>query len=341
MSIESKLLAFPKKTINKAELIELTGIHDETELFSQLEPYIHSGMLKPIGKETNGNRRFPLYQKYRISKPATDHSAALAEITNLHSLLQANGALVRHPEWYERHCDAMKALSAYLFRRPSDEIQVSRKERSFAIFGEEKQLDDKSFRDVLKALAITGEMLGFYDTPAYCFHDYIPEHLPEMTLLLCENKDIWFNLRRRMYEDHAHTLWGTPINGVVYGEGERICKQDSTLTEYTRFLGNCQVHYLYWGDIDREGLNIFLRLLRTNPGLDIRLFDRAYSEMLHRAAEIRIPYSSDQRGNQEDYSSVYALFSKDERHLLQTSITENLRIPQEIISYAVLLQEMR
>ncbi len=341
MSIESKLLAFPKKTITKTELIEMTGIHDEAALYEQLLPCMDSGLLQSIGRKTNGNRRYPVFDKYRILRPEADHSAALAGIASLHSLLQANGALVRHPEWYEKHQDALIQLSSYLFRRPADEIPVSRKERSFAVFGEEKQLDDKSFQNVLKSLEITAEMLSFYDTPAYCFHDYIPSHLPEMTLLICENKDIWFNLRRRMFEDHARTLWGTSIDGVVYGEGERICNQDGALTEYTHFLGNCQVHYLYWGDIDREGLNIFLRLCRANPDLDIRLFDRAYCEMLHRAEAIRIPHSADERGNLEEYSSVYALFSEDERQLLQTAITENWRIPQEIISYAVLLQEMR
>ena len=339
--METELLTFPRKTITKTELVKLTGISDESALFQQLKPHIHSGLLKPFGKETNGNRRYPLHLKYRIVKPAADHSAALAGIAGLHSLLQANGALVRHPEWYELHCDALQCLSAYLFRRPAEEIPVSRKERSFEIFGEEKLLDDDSFCHMLKSLEITEEMLGFYDTPAYCFHDYIPQRLPQMTLLICENKDIWFNLRRRMFEDHARTLWETPIDGVVYGEGERICKQDGALTEYTRFLGDCQVQYLYWGDIDREGLNIFLRLVRANPGLEIRLFDRAYKEMLHRAAHIRIPHSADLRGQQEDYNPVLAQFPEPDRQLLQNALADNLRIPQEIISYAVLRQEMR
>ena len=75
-------------------------------------------------------------------------------------------------------------------------MPVSRKERSFEIFEQEKILDDSSIKSLIKSLGITQDDLCFYDTPEYCFHDYIPQKKNNMVLLICENKDIWFNIRR-------------------------------------------------------------------------------------------------------------------------------------------------
>ncbi len=78
------------------------------------------------------------------------------------------------------------------------------------------------------------EDLGFYNTPEYCFHDYIPERKNSMVLLICENKDIWFNIRRCMFEDNYKSLFGVPIDGVVFGNGNEVTKKQGALTEYIR-----------------------------------------------------------------------------------------------------------
>ena len=341
MDLKTKLLSWKKASVTKSELEQLMGLHSDAELFPLVQEAVRNGLLKPYQNAgTNGNLKYPICMKYHIIRESSDHAALLPEIQRLHPDLLKNGYLHRHPNAFQEYREVMEALSRWLFQNLTKPVAVSRKERSFEIFGQEKILDGSDIKYLLNRLQISAEALGFYDTPAYCFHDYIPKRSDQMCLLICENKDIWFNLRKMLSEYERSMLWDNVFDGVIYGEGNRICEPNA-LTEYTRFLGVNGVRYLYWGDIDREGLNIFLRLCRANPGLEIRLFDRAYSEMLNRAEEIKIPHSADERGNQEEYSSVYALFSKDERHLLQTAITDNLRIPQEIISYAVLLQEMR
>ena len=161
-----------------------------------------------------------------------------------------------------------------------------------------------------------------------------------MTLLICENKDIWFNIRRRMYENGARELSGTPIDGVVYGCGNRI-SEAGALSEYTRFMGTNHVEYLYWGDIDRAGFNIYLSLLKNNPGLSIRLFVPAYEKMLQLAGKHDIPDSHDHRERMGDYESIYRLFAEEYRELLTAFIDNNKRVPQEIISYETLLEAMR
>ena len=160
-----------------------------------------------------------------------------------------------------------------------------------------------------------------------------------MTLLICENKDIWFNIRRRMYEDSANSIFGVRIDGVVYGCGNKVSERGA-LSEYTRFMDTESVQYLYWGDIDRAGLNIYLSLIKNNPDISVQLFVPAYEEMLNLAEKRNIPDSTDNRERIGDYSCIYQLFTEESKNRLTEYITDNKRIPQEIINYVHLLRIM-
>lgn len=335
------LMAFSKKFITKEELTKLYDTTEDQQLYTILKDLTEAGYLQPVASsKTNGNLQFPIYLKYRIQIPEESLSAELEEIGKLHSLLQSSGYLQNKPIEYRKHKEMLKKLDQYLFTQVPDPIAVSRKERSFEIFGEEKQLDDSAFCHLLEKLGFNSQTLAFYDTPEYCFNDFIPEHKYQMTLLICENKDIWFNIRRRMFEDHADTLFGTHIDGVVYGCGNKVTQKDA-LTSYTHFMGNAQVSYLYWGDIDRAGLNMYLGLKNANPQLDIQLFLPAYKKMLALSRSVALPDSDDHREIMKDYTSIYDCFSEPYHEQLEHNLKVNKRLPQEIISYAVLLQEMR
>ena len=63
--------------------------------------------------------------------------------------------------------------------------------------------------------------------------------------------------------------------------------------------------------------------------------------MLNRAKQFRKIYSDDTRERMEDYASFLAAFEENEQDLLCEAMQQNLHIPQEIISFTVLLDEMR
>ncbi len=341
MELHKKLLNWKKASVTMQELQQLTGLHTDAALFPLVQEAVNGGLLKPFrNAATNGNRRYPIYMKYHIMREKADYTALLSEIQKLHPDLLQNGYLQRHPEVFQQHCDKLEAISRWLFRSVADPVAVSRKERSFEIFGQEKNLDESDIRNLLNRLQISAETLCFYDTPANCFHDYIPKRSNRMCLLICENKDIWFNLRKMQYELGRNMLWETVLDGAIYGEGNRICESNA-LTEYTRFLGISDVRYLYWGDIDREGLNIAVRLFRNNPELNIQPFYAAYQQMLERAKRHPVIRSADQRERMEDYTTFMASFPENVQTQLADAMEQNLHIPQEIISFAVLLDEMR
>ena len=335
-----KLKKYGKKMISKTDLETLFAASSDEELFGIISVLSEQKILSPIkNSKTNGNRLYPIYLKYKVSLPQDTYESELKEMSALHPLLQSNGYLQSKPEEYKKYRLQLQKLDRYLFYRSENEISISRKERSFEIFDEEKTLDDKTFCALLERIGITADTLAFYDTPEYCFNDYIPDRKAQMTLLICENKDIWFNIRRMMFENNATNIFDAHIDGVVYGCGNKVSGMGA-LTTYTEFIGS-EVKYLYWGDIDRAGLNIYLSAVRANPNIDIKLFVPAYEEMLRLAQTRNIPDSDDERNRIEDYSQIFDLVDQNLRNLFEQSIQNNKRIPQEIITYAFLKENMR
>lgn len=336
-----KLKKYGKKTISKMDLENLFAVSSVEELFGIIDVLSKQQILSPIkGSKTNGNRVYPIYLKYKVLVPQDTYEKELEEIYALHPLLRNNDYLMKKPEEYKKYRSLLQKLDRYLFNRNKSAISISRKERSFEIFDEEKILDNNHFCSLLERCGITSNILAFYDTPEYCFNDYIPERKSNMTLLICENKDIWFNIRRMMFENHTMNIFDINIDGVVYGCGNKISGKDAALTSYTKFIGS-EVEYYYWGDIDREGLNIYLRTVRNNPNIKIKLFVPAYEEMLHLAEKRNIPQSNDERNYVEDYSVIFNSVKQNLRVTFEQIIQNNKRIPQEIITYAFLKGNMR
>ena len=210
-----KLKKYGKKTISKADLESIFAISSDEALFGIITVLSEKQILSPVkSSKTNGNRLYPVYMKYKVLLPQDTYETELKEISSLHPLLQNNGYLQTKPEEYKKYRLLLQKLDRYLFCRSENAISISRKERSFEIFDEEKALDDKTFCALLERIGITADTLAFYDTPEYCFNDYIPDRKAQMTLLICENKDIWFNIRRMMFENNATNIFDTHIDGL-------------------------------------------------------------------------------------------------------------------------------
>ena len=198
MYIKNNLLAYGKRSITLEALTDLLKADpaDTKVLFDMISELVDASILEPVKNSgQNGNRKYPLFKKYRILIKDESSEEAEKQIRQLHPALQRTGYLSSHVQEYLKHRDVIECLNAFLFSRNAGE-PISRKERSFEIFGREKVLDESEVKSLLRHLEISESDLGFYDTPEYCFHDYIPERKNDLTLLICENKDIWFNIRR-------------------------------------------------------------------------------------------------------------------------------------------------
>lgn len=354
MNAKGKLLKFKRKTITKDELKKVLQISGDEELHELIAPLLQDAFLVPMANSLpSGSRSMPLFEKYRICIAKENDEKEARAIALLHPIL-ADG-LKNDVQKYKQYKMHFEALNKWLFnydklkRSPDIAFQLdmmSRKERSFEIFGEEKLLDDKTFNALLLRMGLDEKALMYYDTPACSYLDYIPRKKDGMRLLVLENKDIWFNLRRIFYEgmtgDKKETqlyLFDVAIDGILYGCGNQITKARG-LTEYTKFLG-VKAQYYYWGDIDRAGLNIYSGVVNSNKELDIRLFKGAYEKMLALSEQRQMPFSSDMREQMVDYNDIYATIDEAYRQAMVACIEKNRRIPQEIINYPLLKSLVR
>ena len=338
MDVKGELLAYGKKSITLEALTDLLKVEmsDTKSLFDKVSELVEISIVEPIKNSgQNGNRKYPLFKKYRILIKEESSEEAEKQIRQLHPALRKSGYLSSHVQEYLKHKEAIDCLNVFLFSKKNGE-PISRKERSFEIFGREKVLDDSEVKSLLRHLEISESDLEFYDTPEYCFHDYIPERKNKLTLLICENKDIWFNIRRCMFEDHFKSLFGIAIDGVVYGNGNKVSHKTGALVEYVRFMGNPNVRFLYWGDIDREGFDIFRRTREVNDSLSIELFIPGYRKMIERAKNIHLEDSPSTKKEGVSFEFLFEDFTTEEKAFLNRALEANKLIPQEIISYTVL-----
>ena len=325
----------PRKRITLEELSRLCS--DPEQLNEQIKELTNQGVLVPIkSRGTNGNQKNPLFMRYNISIENTIQVSP-DEIYALHPRLSANGYLLRNRMQFVNNKAFLFRLSEWLTDHKGNDM-MSRRERSFAIFGEEKELDNHL--RLLESIGISRDTLRYYETPELCFSDYIPIRKPTMTLVICENKDIWFNIRRLMYESGACSLFGTQIDGVIFGQGNDITGKEK-FRSYAQYLGADDVRFRYCGDIDRAGFDIFLRLCKAAEELHIELFLPAYQKMLELSRNIQLPDSDDGRCIMPEMSGILPLFTADEQEQITQILGDNKRLPQEILSYPILADHMR
>lgn len=335
--MRKKLIGYSKrkKTITVDELSAMHGkSHDFREEVYRL---VEDGSISPVKKSgTDGNLARPLYKKYRINivEDKQDHAT---EIHRLHPRLIANGYLKRKPDEYLKHKDMILMLNKYLSGE-TDSVKMSRRERSLVIFGDEKILDRNP--DIIKSLGFSPDELGYYVTPEECFCDYIPIRKNNMTLLICENKDIWFNIRRLMFENNYRELFGQHIDGVIYGQGNAI-NGKGKFTAYAEFLGVDNLTFLYCGDIDRAGFDIFFKLEVEAETLNIQLFREIYMRMLDLCEPDLLPDSEDRRNIAVDTDKIKELFSEEYWGKINLILDKNKRLPQEIINMKILRENMK
>lgn len=334
-SLYEALQRFPRKRITLEELSEICS--DPEQFSKQIMELTGQGILVPVKSSgTNGNQKAPLFMRYTICVENTVQISP-DEIYALHPRLSANGYLLRNREQFVNNRAFLCRLSKWLIHNESDD-RMSRRERSFSIFGDEKELD-RHLR-LLECIGISGDILRFYETPEQCFSDYIPVLKSKMTLLICENKDIWFNIRRLMYESGAGSLFAITIDGVIFGQGNDITGKGK-FRSYAQYLGANEIAFLYCGDIDRAGFDIFLRLCQAAEELHIELFLPAYQKMLELSRSMQLPDSEDGRCIMPEMTEILPMFSDHEQKRITQILQDNKRLPQEILSYPVLADNMR
>ena len=339
MSLVEKLLSSGKKFLAETDLQQIIKEADYLLFHRVLEKLLDEGILSPVKSSGLNGRLPPLYNKYRLHKPKEDYADYLTVIRQINPALNISGYL-QSPAVYQKHREIVEGLSRYLWYSAGLlKDTMSRKERSFSVWGREKFLDNHiaQVREVLKYNGLGEDFLNYYDTPEP-FFEYVHDRPEQMTVLILENKDTWFTFRKLMQATGKNTVTGTSVDVLLYGEGNKIAKR-SALEDYNAgMLGGKNrwaARFLYFGDLDLEGIRLFFRCREANPSLDVKPFTALYLLMLQLAEGRVLPESPDARGVAAPLAEFAALLGLDSASVLTTFLDKGRYIPQEIVNYQV------
>lgn len=328
-----------KKIITVSQLQNHFKIENYLQFVEVVRLQVAKGTLTEVkGSKLNGMEP-PLYNKYRVNSKEEDLSNLEEEINYSFPLNFSRDYYGKNLKKYEVDREHIKKLISY-FRSSKGELSVlmSINERSFKIWGLEKFLKEGSGQSILKNLGLSLEDLNIYATPEP-FVYFSSNKNKSQRVLIIENKDTWYTMRKLMIEGQQYFL-GEAIDTIIYGCGKNIEKSleeyEFTVEEY--LLAPSKL--LYWGDIDFEGIGIYERLKRRyGETFEIKLFKNAYRAMVDLGEKRILPPTSDkQNKNIED---VFLKEMEPYSYKILQILNQGVYIPQEIISYYELREESK
>lgn len=327
------LSKIPKQRFDYRELWKLEPDMDYDQLSRLVEQLCEEGKIIPV--KNSGKTSFfpPVYMEYKKLAQKKDYSAYLSEIAALHPKLSISRYLGK-PEAFARSREKILLLSEFLWRQDGRPEKMSVKERSYAIWRDEKVMESEEGRKVLSFNGLDLLALYCYETPESFFSTRISR---QGMVLVLENKDPWYSIGKALKEMETLVFCGKEVALLVYGEGNKVMR-DGALTQFILDEErNLEVEVCYAGDIDRAGIGILYGVMSHNPRLKISPFHPLYEAMGEKAAEqLELGYPlkpSEDKRNLLWNREFIGFFSGKNRKTVEKALGENSLIPQEILAY--------
>ena len=295
---------------------------------SVIRPVINSGL--------NGMTP-PLYKKYIVNKTNESGEEYISRIQKLNSVFNIDGYLSNIKKFKE-HVEILEKFDSYLkVNKNKLQIKISINERSFQIFQREKAIKEyKKGIHVLEFNTKLREALNYYLTPEpfIDFNINMESEGSKYRVLIIENKDTWYSMKRIAEKNSG--LIG--YNRVIYGEGKKIARKHDTLSDYCKAeVGDKNVEFYYWGDLDFEGIAIYETLKEVNSDINIKICKEYYIKMLELSDCINLPKMNINQ-KYTDGKSFYSYFREEETYKIKNILSRGEYIPQEIVDYSQLIR---
>lgn len=298
-----------------------------------IQTLMDEGLLAPV--ESSAINSHGLHSKYRLCKEETDDNEIKEEIIKeLSSPIKVDYYL-SHIGEYHQDRQYISIISDFLKCGLIDEVCIN--ERAFQLFGDEKffiggESERSPGERILKNLGLSWLDLGCYITyePFFCFFkpDYKKMELRDVYII--ENKDTFWSFKKLLFE------YGSKLKAdfLIYGEGKKILSSFRFVEEYGLSEGD---RYHYFGDLDAEGVNIFIRLKQSYQSYEITPFNDAYLKLVDIVQTLR-----SSKGRQEinlGFIKEFLEFFQPIYHEQMMKILKNgYYIPQEALSLTGLKQ---
>ena len=251
MIIMKDLKQLKKVRLTLEEIEEFYNVKDYNSLAIIVKKLIEEKVISPqIASKTNGKNP-TLYKRYSLIKKEVDNSKYEDEIRNELFLGFDISYYKSHIDLYKTDRKYVIGLSNYLrSNKQNSNISISINELSFEIWEEEKFLKDGRGKTIIKNVGLDIEDFKFYTTPEpFVFYSFSKHE--KQRVLIIENKDTWYSIRKLMLNGCNNVL-GTAIDTIIYASGKGrfkgLLEYNLMVEEYLKYPREV----LYWGDIDLD-----------------------------------------------------------------------------------------
>lgn len=294
---------------------------------------LKDGSIVPLKASGTNGKRPALYREYWLAEKSKDYSALEDELKYRIIPQISVDYYLSHLEAYEQDREWVLMLNEYLKDRSANlEYAESLNERSFEIWGREKFLAKEQGRKILKHCGLDEDFLNIYGTAEPLAYYSNTREVPQ-NLLILENKDTFYSMRRHLLEGNDK-IFGVRMGTLIYGGGKRIQRSfkdfEFCVEPYMKEDGN---KIYYFGDLDYEGIGIYEGLAEMFAGRwKIEPFCPAYEAMLKKAfLADKLPETKEQQNrNIEDV--FFAFFTREQVRQMKRILERDEYVPQEILN---------
>ena len=340
MEIEEKLIKYilqkKTKTMNLSEVYEklklpYTPQSDKiiNNILTNLEEKGYIKPLKTTNKDFQGS-----FEKYKILKLKEENEEKIKEeILKLDKKIKIDYFL-KHPKEYIKHKKIIIPINEFIKQTNGGKIEtITVNERSYQIYKNEKCL--KENEEILKKLGLTYKDLYAYDTYEPFFYyintEYKIRKLKNKTILIIENKDTFWTIVKAIQKLKIENIYM-----IIYGEGKKILKSFSFIEE---FKIDSKDNIYYFGDIDFEGINIYVSLKEKYNKYNISAYTKGYETILD-IEKTPEKVRKNQNINQDKIEKFINEFDKKYKDKLIEIFNNKKYIPQEVFNYEVAIKSM-
>lgn len=298
---------------------------------------IEKDELRPVKSSPLNGKKPALHQYYWVVEQQKNYEELLEEIKYGLSTAIATDYYYKNPAVYEEERSWVLQLSRYLLESPTEPMTVSLNERSFQIWGREKFLQREQGKKILRHCSISLSQLKVYETSEPLSYYSSGRQIPQ-TILIIENKDTFFSMRRFLIEndDDSTRILNEPVQTLVYGAGKGILRSIEDFRFCVEpYMNDKRNQYLYFGDLDYEGIGIYERLTELlEQEHELVPFCAAYIKMLEKAEALKqIDMPDTKAGQNRNISDrFFSYFTSKRKEQMQRILEAEKYIPQEILN---------
>nr|MBA5586348.1 hypothetical protein [Anaerobacillus isosaccharinicus]QOY38721.1 hypothetical protein AWH56_022390 [Anaerobacillus isosaccharinicus] len=276
-------------------------------------------ILDEIKSKKRTSRKPSLAYHYRIQKHllTEDYHNEIQIYRQLfHPALNLDNYYGKDPAIWKQDLPYVTKIDQYIKRFGLPTERVPAPERSYELVGNEKWIVEQGGKEVLERLELF-QLLRIIPVSEPLMFAINPRNLQEKQQLhlIVENKTTYQGLLPALNDSVFSTL--------IYGSGKAVI---SSIDQFSiQFPVKAEHHFLYFGDIDREGVSIWASLnKRQKVSLAIPFYKACMAKTEAKGKE-------NQRENEQALEGFLEFFTNTEQTKIRTLLKNGYYYPQETL----------